>query len=187
MNAITPPTFVKCDETTIPTSIVVYIDGACLGNPGPAGCAFVALPMDAAGDVIDQIERKFASQYITTNNRAELASAINALQFVKDRQSADAWPPCPVRIISDSQYVVIGFTKWLPAWMARNWRKPNGKEPDNRDLWERLLAAAEGLAVEWHWVKGHNGNRWNERADALASAAAAEAERSGVRFRATLG
>jgi ribonuclease HI len=183
MNAITLPTFFNCDKTKTPARLVIYINGACPGNPGPAGCGFVALPTDIEGNIINQLERKFASQFITTNKRAKLASAINALQFVKDRQSAGAWPHCPVKIVSDSQYVVSGFTKWLPSWMARNWRKPDGKEPDNRDLWERLLVAAAGLSVEWQWIKGHNGDYWNERAHALASAAAAEAKRNGVRFR----
>jgi len=88
-----------------------------------------------------------------------------------------------VTILSDSRYLVDGFQKWLPGWEARGWRNSSGKTPENRDLWERLKVAAEGLPVTWRWVQGHNGNRWNELADELAGEGAKEAQRRGARLR----
>ncbi len=78
-----------------------------------------------------------------------------------------------------------GITEWLPGWIAKGWRKGDKKPVENRDLWERLIGQTEGLAVDWCWVRGHDGNEWNERADQLATAASAEAKRNGVTGQAT--
>jgi ribonuclease HI len=165
------------------TRIEVYVDGSCLGNPGPGGWGFVALLINEVGPILDKVERYGAAKAMTTNNRAEMAGALNALAFVTEQQALGLWPICPVRIVSDSQYVVKGFTEWLPNWEARGWRKSDRKPVENRDLWERLKGATLGLSVEWHWVKGHEGNSWNERADQLAATAADEAAALGVTFR----
>lgn len=165
------------------THIEIFTDGACFGNPGPGGWGFVALLKDETGKIIAQKERCGAARAITTNNRAELAGPINALILIKHLQESDQWPACTVTLNSDSQYVVKGITEWVPAWEARGWLKRNGKTPDNRDLWERLEQAADGLTIVWQWVRGHSGNRWNERADELATAGAKQAQTLGVSFR----
>lgn len=165
------------------TRIEIYTDGACQGNPGPGGWGFVALLLDEANAIIAKEERSGAAEGITTNNRAEMEAALNALAFIAEQQESGAWPFCPVTLVSDSQYLVKGFTEWLPNWEARGWRKSGGKAPDNRDLWVRLKGAAEGRAVRWQWVRGHNGNRWNERADVLATNGVEQAVRLGVTFR----
>jgi ribonuclease HI len=158
------------------TRIEIFTDGATDGaNPGPAGWGFVALLLNEAGDLIDKVERKGASRIVSTNNRAEMAGALNALTFAAEQQASGAWPNCPVTIISDSQILVRGMTAWMPGWQAKGWRKSNKQEVANRDLWERLNAASEGMTVSWHWVEGHSGIRWNERADALASEGAKKA------------
>lgn len=168
---------------TLPqTRIELYVDGACHGNPGPGGWGIVALLLNEAGTIIDHQESHGAIDSITTNNRAELAAALNGLAFVTEKIGLDAWPACQVTVISDSQYVVKGFTEWLPGWEARGWQTKGGKAPENRRLWERLKAAGAGLSVEWRWVSGHSGNRWNKRADALATLAAVEAAKLGVTF-----
>lgn len=156
------------------TRLEIYTDGSALGNPGPAGWGFVAVLLDGSGNVVVVVEQSASGSKITTNNRAELAAAIAALTH-----AAESHPGIPVTIRSDSQYVVKGFTEWLPGWKARGWRKAKGKPVENRDLWERLEAAAEGLDVSWLWVEAHKGHTFNERADALARSAAERARPSG--------
>jgi ribonuclease HI len=168
--------------------IEIFTDGATDGaNPGPAGWGFVALFLNETGDLIEKVERKGASRVVSTNNRAEMAGALNALTFAAAQQASGAWPVCPVTIISDSQILVRGMTAWMPGWLAKGWRKSNKQEVANRDLWERLNVASEGMNVSWHWVEGHNGVRWNERADALASEGAREAARKANKMSALCG
>lgn len=169
-------------NTLTKTHIEIYADGACHGNPGPGGWGFVALLLNEAGEIIATEERFSAAKTITTNNRAELAAALNGLAFVRQQQASGVWLACPMTIISDSQYVVKGFTEWLPGWQARGWRTAGGKAPENRDLWDRLQSATEGLIVGWRKVKGHSGNRWNDRADQLATKGAEKAAKLGVTF-----
>ena len=69
---------------------------------------------------------------------------------------------------TDSQYVRQGITEWMPNWVRRGWKTAGGEPVKNRDLWERLHAAAQRHRIEWHWVKGHSGDPDNERVDVLA-------------------
>jgi ribonuclease HI len=138
-------------------AVHVHTDGACLGNPGPGGWA--ALLRYGAR------ERELAGgEPATTNNRMELMAAIQALEVLTE--------PCEVALYTDSQYVRQGITLWIPNWLRRNWRTAGGDAVKNRDLWERLHAAAARHRVEWHWVKGHSGDPDNERVDRLARAQA---------------
>ncbi|HEY4592352.1 MAG TPA: RNase H family protein, partial [Thermoanaerobaculia bacterium] len=95
-----------------------------------------------------------------TNNRMELTAAIRALEALKR--------PCRVRLFTDSLYLKKGITQWLPDWIARGWKRKTG-ELQNEDLWRRLAELIQEHDVRWDWVKGHAGNRWNERADELAT------------------
>jgi ribonuclease HI len=99
----------------------------------------------------------------TTNNRMELTAAIEALRALKQ--------PCAVDFYTDSQYLQKGITGWLPAWKRRGWRKANGEPVLNVELWQTLDDLCSRHAIRWHWVRGHAGNAYNERADQLASAA----------------
>ena len=97
----------------------------------------------------------------TTNNRMELLAAIVALEALTQ--------PCSVRLWSDSRYLVDAMTKgWLRGWKRTGWVTSNRQPVKNRDLWERLDAAAEAHEVEWKWLKGHAGHKENERCDELA-------------------
>jgi ribonuclease HI len=99
----------------------------------------------------------------TTNNRMELMAAIAALEALKR--------PCTVTLHTDSRYVMDGITKWISGWKAKGW-KTAAKEPvKNVDLWQRLDSARDRHEVTWRWVRGHDGNEMNERADALARGA----------------
>lgn len=134
-------------------SVVIYTDGACLGNPGPGGWAALLLyghheKMVSAG------ERH------TTNNRMELTAALEGLKALKQ--------PCHVELVTDSRYVQQGITDWLPNWRRRNFKTQAGHPVKNQDLWQALSAAAECHQVTWSWVKGHSGHPLNDRVDQAA-------------------
>ena len=137
--------------------VEIFTDGACRGNPGPGGWAAL-IRMGAR-------EREVTGgEPLTTNNRMELLAAIEALNALTK--------PCRVKLTTDSVYVRDGITKWIHGWRKNGWRTADRKPVKNADLWQALLAAAEPHRIEWHWVKAHNGHAENERADALACAAA---------------
>lgn len=116
----------------------------------------------------DKEKELFGGERHTTNNRMELMAAIQALEALKD--------PCEVNLTTDSQYVRKGITEWLANWKKRNWQTAAKKPVVNKDLWQRLEAAAERHRVKWHWVRGHSGHSENERADQLANRGIDEAE-----------
>jgi ribonuclease HI len=146
--------------------LVLAIDGACLGNPGPGAWAVVARDYDGEA-VVSRYAFAGRADGTTTNNQMEMTAAIQALQFA--RNSRDY----PLTIISDSQYVIKGVTEYLPSWKARGWRKSDGKKVLNRELWEELDEARQGLEVHWQWTRGHDGHELNELADKIANDVAA--------------
>ena len=107
----------------------------------------------------------------STNNRMELMAAIMALEALNG--------PCLVTLHTDSQYVQKGIGEWLPNWIRRGWKTAGGQPVKNRDLWERLVAAAGPHKVDWRWVRGHSGNIDNERVDRLARMAAEQIQLRG--------
>jgi ribonuclease HI len=146
-----------------PGEVEIFTDGACSGNPGPGGWAAI---LRYRG-----VERELSGfEPVTTNNRMEMTAAISGLEALKR--------PCRVRLFSDSQYLRDGITKWIHAWKQRGWRTADKKPVKNVDLWQQLDAAAARHEVAWEWVRGHAGHRENERADALARAAIAAANRT---------
>ncbi len=134
----------------------IYTDGACKGNPGPGGWG-VLLKSGATEKEL------FGGERQTTNNRMELMAVIQALQALKR--------PCAVTLHVDSQYVLKGMTEWLPGWKAKGWRTASRQPVKNVELWQTLdeLVRGGGHAIEWRWVRGHDGDPGNERADALAN------------------
>ena len=135
----------------------IHTDGACLGNPGPGGWGVL---LHWRG-----VERELSGgEADTTNNRMELMAAIAALESLRE--------PCTVVLHTDSQYVRQGILEWMAAWIRRGWKTAGGAPVKNRDLWERLHAAAARHHVDWRWVKGHSGVPGNERVDQLARAQA---------------
>jgi len=138
------------------TSLVVYTDGSCLGNPGPGGWAWA----------IPEGEHASGGDPSTTNQRMEITAALEALRSL---------PSGPITVMSDSTYVVKCFQdRWWEGWKRRHWRNSAGKPVANRDLWEPLLdlALAPDRRIDFKWVKGHSGDRWNEFVDELAVTAA---------------
>ncbi|HVY03319.1 MAG TPA: ribonuclease HI [Caulobacterales bacterium] len=134
----------------------IWTDGACSGNPGPGGWGAILIYKDSE-------KLLSGGEPATTNNRMELMGAISALEALKR--------PAKVRLHTDSQYVKNGITAWLKNWKRRGWKTADNKPVANADLWKRLEAAEAPHEVEWRWVRGHDGDENNERADALARAA----------------
>ena len=136
--------------------MVVYTDGACLGNPGPGGWAWV-VPDGPFGSGCDGK---------TTNQRMELTAALEAVRAFD----------CPLLVVSDSTYVVHCFRDgWWENWLRRGWLNKARKPVANRDLWEPLIDAYRARDdVGFQWVKGHSGDRWNDEADRLAAEAASD-------------
>ena len=137
-------------------TIEIYTDGACKGNPGPGGWGVLLM----SGGTEKEL---FGGELGTTNNRMELMAVIQALHALKR--------PCAVTLHLDSQYVLKGITEWLPGWKAKGWRTSTKQPVKNVDLWQQLdaLVAGGGHTIDWRWVRGHNGDAGNERADLLAN------------------
>lgn len=93
----------------------------------------------------------------------ELLGAIEALRALRER--------CEVQFFTDSEYVQAGITKGVPFWKRNNWRTTGKKPVKNKDLWCELDSLAAGHQVTWNWVRGHAGNKENERCDFLARSA----------------
>jgi ribonuclease HI len=135
------------------TTVEIYTDGACSGNPGPGGYAAIL----KYGQEIREIS---GYEVETTNNRMEMMAVIEALRQLKR--------PCTVRVITDSQYVVKGMTEWIQGWTKRNWLTSQKKPVLNKSLWQELLRLCKKHKIEWQWIKGHDGHPYNERCDQLA-------------------
>ena len=132
--------------------VIIYTDGGSDPNPGIGGWAAI-LRFGEHEKVLT------GNDPDTTNNRMELQAAISALQALKR--------PCEIAFYTDSEYLRKGITQWIEDWAAKNWQK-KGKPIPNADLWQTLWPLVKRHQIEWHWVKGHAGNRYNERVDQLA-------------------
>ena len=136
-----------------------YTDGACSGNPGPGGWGVLLLAKD--GTRILKERTLCGGAPDTTNNRMELMAAISALEALER--------PSALTMITDSNYVKDGVTKWMFGWKKNGWRTAAKKPVKNVDLWQMLDDAQARHQVTWEWVKGHAGHEENERADELAN------------------
>jgi ribonuclease HI len=129
---------------------VTATDGSAIGNPGPAGWAWVT----------DDGRRGFGAVRHSTNNRMELRAVIGLLEATAETEL--------LVVLVDSQYAMNIFTKWLPGWRQKGMRNSRGKPVLNQDLIERVDALLRGRQVEFKWVRGHDGNALNEAAHELA-------------------
>jgi ribonuclease HI len=136
------------------STVEIYTDGACRGNPGPGGWGAVLI----AGKHRKTLH---GGEPETTNNRMELMAAIEALNALKGS--------CQVILHTDSKYVMHGITEWMANWKKRGWKTAAKKPVKNQDLWQALDEAIARHDIKWQWVKGHSGNDGNEEADALAN------------------
>jgi ribonuclease HI len=135
--------------------VEIFTDGACRGNPGPGGWGAILR-------FGDREKTLYGGEAETTNNRMELTAVIHALEALKGNR----WP---VRITTDSKYVLQGITEWIEGWKRKGWRTASKKPVLNADLWQTLDALVQQFEIEWEWVKGHSGHPENELADQLAN------------------
>lgn len=141
--------------------VLLYTDGACSGNPGPGGWAFI-LKHPKTGKEME----KAGGERETTNNRMELMAVIQGLQTLSR--------PCNIELFTDSVYVGKGISEWMPNWKKNNWRRKEGKSwkpVKNDDLWKQLDEELQKHRVKYTRVPGHSGHPENERCDELAVAA----------------
>src|SRR5690349_16628752 len=149
--------------TTLP-HVELYTDGACSGNPGPGGWAYILRHPESG------TEREFSGgEPATTNNRMELLSVIHGLKAL-DR-------PCRVDLYSDSQYVINGLKEWMDGWKKKGWKRGKNSPVMNLELWKELDELRNVHQMRYHWVKGHNEHPQNERCDQLAVAAIEQCRR----------
>lgn len=139
--------------------VQLITDGACKGNPGRGGWACIL----RFGEMKREV---YGCSPYTTNNRMELAAAIEGLKRLKER--------CSVDLITDSEYVLKGITQWIEGWKKKGWVTSTKKPVTNKDLWMMLDSLAAEHQVKWNWTKGHASHEHNNRCDELASMAADE-------------
>lgn len=138
-------------------SVQLITDGACKGNPGRGGWACILR--------FGKLKRElFGCSPYTTNNRMELAGAIEGLRRLKE--------PCTVEIITDSEYLRNGITSWIKGWKKNGWKTASKKPVTNKDLWLMLDELVNTHKIVWTWTKGHASHEDNNRCDELASEAA---------------
>ena len=141
--------------------IHLFTDGACSGNPGPGGWAYILRHLRSGKE-----KRKSGAENETTNNRMELMAVIEGLRALQR--------PCRVMLYTDSQYVGKGLSEWMPNWKRNGWARKVGKKTapiKNLELWKALDELVARHAVEFSWVAGHSGHEENEECDTMAVAA----------------
>lgn len=138
--------------------VYLFTDGACSGNPGPGGWAYILRHSETG---VEHVESGGETE--TTNNRMEMLAAIRGLEKLTRR--------CKVQLLTDSSYVANGLSQWLAGWKKNGWQRREGrslKPVKNEDLWRQLDALAQEHDIVPKRVKGHSGHPENERCDELA-------------------
>ncbi|MEY4615253.1 MAG: hypothetical protein RJB66_213 [Pseudomonadota bacterium] len=138
------------------SSHIVYSDGACSGNPGIGGWAFIHWTPN------NMVREGSGCDPSTTNNRMEMTGALEALRSIPRGES--------IIVLTDSVYLIRGITQWIFGWQRRGWKNAEGKDVLNKDIWEELARACRDKKIEWRYVRGHTGIAGNERVDELAVA-----------------
>ena len=136
--------------------VVIYTDGACKGNPGPGGWGAVIIENDKETEI-------YGKKAKTTNNIMEMTAAIKALQLFILKKN--------IILYTDSNYLKLGITTWVYGWKRNNWINSKKEEVKNKSYWITLDKLNNVHNIEWKWVKAHSGDKYNERADKLATSA----------------
>ena len=150
--------------------VVLFTDGACSGNPGPGGWAYILRHPGSGRETKDS-----GGESDTTNNRMELTAVVEGLRQLKR--------PTVVALVTDSVYVGTGLSEWLPRWKLQGWRrKEKGRlvPVKNEDLWRELDRLAGDHTIRFEHVAGHTGHPENEECDRLAVEAARRFRRDGL-------
>ena len=136
------------------SSITIYTDGACKGNPGEGGWG-------AYIEYNNEKVKLYGYETDTTNNRMEITAAIEALRYIKVKSN--------IIIYTDSKYLMNGINTWIHDWKKNNWKTSSNKSVKNVDLWQIIDELNSNHSIKWNWVKGHSGNPGNDMADELAN------------------
>jgi len=134
--------------------IKIFTDGACSGNPGIGGWGVVIIVNNKNPIFLKGGETQ------TTNNRMELTAAIKGLEYFKESKL--------ITLITDSKYVKDGIGSWIVNWKKNGWKTASKKPVKNKELWVELDSQIAKHNISWKWIKGHAGNKFNEKADFLA-------------------
>ncbi len=137
----------------------LFTDGACIGNPGPGGWAYIIKFPDRVKPIV-----MAGAERQTTNNRMELSAVIQGLRRLG--------PAHRVHLYSDSEYVLKGIKEWMDGWKKRGWRKADKKPVLNVELWQELDELRHLHDIHTHWIRGHTGHPENELCDQMATAEA---------------
>lgn len=143
------------EKPTSRPTVELFTDGACSGNPGPGGWAFI-LKHPATGKLLKQA----GGEPGTTNNKMELLAVIKGLTALSR--------PSNVELFSDSQYVLKGLSEWIDSWKKRGWKTASKEPVKNQDLWQTLDELRAKHHLKFHWVRGHAGHPENEECDRMA-------------------
>ncbi len=155
-------------EDSPKVSVHLFTDGACSGNPGPGGWAYILRHLPTDTEKIDS-----GGQRDTTNNQMELLAVIRGLEALQR--------PCSVEVFTDSVYVGKGMLEWMPKWKRNGWRRREGKKfapVKNEQLWRQLDKLLHKHRIKYTRVAGHSGHPENEKCDQLAVAACEAVKRS---------
>lgn len=134
--------------------IEIYTDGSCLNNPWNGWRAYLL-------KYKDQEKTNYAWVQNTTNNKMELLAIIKALQALKSNN-------IEINLYTDSNYVKMWITQWIKKWKQNNRKTANKKDVKNKELWQELDEIAGKFNINWHWVKAHSKNKYNNIVDELA-------------------
>jgi ribonuclease HI len=144
----------------------IYTDGSSRGNPGKGGWGCIVMNEDKA--------REYSgSSNLATNNQMEMYAVEHALSLI----NSICVPKDKVVINSDSQYTIKGLTEWVDGWEKNNWKNSQKKDVLNKDSWVKMLELKRSIKdkkidLSLKYVKAHNGHKYNERVDKLATSAA---------------
>ena len=142
--------------------VIIYTDGAAKGNPGKGGWAAILF--------IDKEHKELGGRTPhATNNQMELTAPIEALKYLKNKKMSKGIFDMEIEFFSDSKYVILGITEWIFNWQKNNWRNAAKKPVLNKELWEELFELTQEFKPKWNYVAGHTGDKWNERADEIAT------------------
>jgi ribonuclease HI len=138
--------------------IKLYTDGACSGNPGPGGWAYIVL--DSNNE--EYIASGFKEE--TTNNEMELMAVFKGLFFVKSILNSKE----QVQIFTDSKYISNAINGWIYNWKRHAWKTSTGADVSHKDVWISLFPIVMENKVKAIWVKGHASDAYNSRCDSIA-------------------
>ena len=153
--------------------IDIYTDGSCKVHETKNGTgAFIVIEIDSITDNEKTLYQTYFRESNTTNNRMELLSVINALQWCEENTTSQDY----INFHIDSTYVQKGLAQWAHKWRKNGWKRKISRniwEPiPNADLWQQLWKLhLNNIYIKYNWVKGHSSNKWNNYVDKLCKQA----------------